>query len=100
MKIQPSPSLRQSGMSIVEMIVATAVFSVAMAALIGASVALQTSFSATDDYFLGEGDQLRVMDYFNTDLRRALAVGLNSNSVTYKGTAYSNNVPTGATKYL
>jgi hypothetical protein len=87
-------------MSIVEVIVATAVFSVAMAALLGASVALQMSFSATDDYFLGQGDQMRVMDYFNTDLRRAMAVGLNSNSVTYKGTAYSNTVPAGATKYL
>jgi len=90
----------QSGMSIAEAIVATAVFSFAMAAMISASISLKMSFSATDDYFLGEGDQLRVMDYFNTDLRRAMAVGLNSDTVTYKGTAYTNNVPAGATKYL
>jgi len=100
MNKRPSRSVLQRGLSIVEMIVATAVFSVAMAAMIGASISLQMSFSATEDYFLGEGDQLRVMDYFNTDLRRALAVGLNSNSVAYKGTSYSNNVPAGATKYL
>jgi hypothetical protein len=95
-----SPSRCEGGMSIVEMIVSTAVFSVAMAAMISASIALQTSYAATEDYFTGEGDQLRVMDYFNTDLRRALAVGLNANSVTYNGTTYSNTVPAGATKYL
>jgi len=100
MKKHLSRSLLQGGMSIAEIIVATAVFSIAMAAMISASISLQMSFSATDDYFLGEGDQLRVMDYFNTDLRRALAVGLNSNSVAYRGVAYSNNVPSGATKYL
>lgn len=87
-------------MTIVEMVVATGIFSVVMLALIGSSIALQTSFGATEDYFLGEGDQLRVMDYFNTDLRRALAVGLNSDTVSYKGTAYTNSVPTGASKYL
>ena len=100
MKTCLNHSFRKSGMTIAEMIVAMAAFSVAMTALLGASVALQTSFSATEDYFLGEGDQLRVMDYFGTDLRRALAVGLNSDTVTYKGTSYTNAVPSGATKYL
>jgi hypothetical protein len=100
MKMRLSHTLCQSGMSIVEMIVSTAVYSVAMAAMLSAAIALQTSYSATEDYFSGEGDQLRVMDYFDTDLRRALAVSLNSNSVTYNGTTYSNNVPAGATKYL
>lgn len=87
-------------MTIVEMVVATGILSVVMLALVGSTLALRTSFSATDDYFLGEGDQLRVMDYFNTDLRRALAVGLNSETVSYKGTAYTNNVPASASKYL
>jgi hypothetical protein len=87
-------------MSIAEVIIATAVFSVAMTALLGASVALQTSFAATDDYFTGEGDQLRVMDYFSTDLRRAMAYALNANSVTFQGATYSNTVPSGATKYM
>lgn len=87
-------------MSIAELIVAMASFSVAMTALLTASVALQTSFAATEDYFFGEGDQLRVMDYFSTDLRRALAVGLNSDTVTYQGISYSNTVPSGATKYV
>ncbi len=87
-------------MTIAEMIVAMGAYSAALMALIGASVALQTSFAATEDYFLGEGDQLRVMDYFGTDLRRAVAVGLNSDTVSYKGTAYTNSVPAGATKYV
>ena len=100
MRMRASHSLYQSAMSIAEIIVATAIFSVAMTALLGASIALQTSFSATDDYFTGEGDQLRVLDYFDTDLRRAMAISLNSNSVTYNGTTYSNTVPSGATKYL
>lgn len=100
MKTRATHRLRRAGMSLVETIVAMAAFSAAMAALLGASVALQSSFSATEDYFFGEGDQLRVMDYFTTDLRRALAVGLNSETVTYQGTTYTNTVPTGATKYL
>lgn len=100
MKMRLSPNRKRSGMSIAEMIVATGVFSVAMCSLISASVSMQMSFSATDDYFTGQGDQMRVMDYFNTDLRRAMAVGLNSDSVTYQGTSYTNNVPIGATKYL
>lgn len=70
-------------MTIAEMVVATGIFTAAMAALISASIAMQTSFSATDAYFTSEGDQLRVMDYFNTDLRRAMAVAVNSNSVPY-----------------
>jgi prepilin-type N-terminal cleavage/methylation domain-containing protein len=93
-------SICTKGMTLVEIITVMAVFSFAMAALIGASIALQTSFAATEDYFSGQGDQLRVLDYFGTDLRRALAVGLNSNTVTYNGTSYSNTVPSGATKYL
>lgn len=100
MKTRLNHSIRQRGLTIVELIVSMAAFSVAMTALLGASVALQTSFSATEDYFFGEGDQLRVMDYFSTDLRRALAVALNSDTVTYKGTSYSNAVPSGATKYV
>src|SRR5258708_4850423 len=91
---------RNRGMTVAELVVAMTVFSVAITALVGASIALQMSFSATDDYFSREGDQLRVLDYFCTDIRRALAVGLNSATVTYKGTAYSNAVPSNATKYL
>ena len=93
-------AFRQSGMSISEMIVAMGVFSVAMTALLTASTALQMSYAATENYFTNQGDQMRVMDYFDTDLRRAMAVSLNSNSVVYRGVAYSNTVPTGATKYL
>jgi len=107
MKMRTSPSRRQSGMTLVEMIVATSVFSVAMAAIVGASIAMQTSFAATDDYFTGEGDQLRVMDYFNTDLRRAMAISISSNSVTYtppggsaKTYTYSNGSIDQATKYF
>ncbi len=107
MKMRTASSFRQSGMTIVEMIVATGVFAAAMAALISASIAMQTSFKATDAYFTSEGDQLRVMDYFNTDLRRAMAVSLSSNSVPYKppgGTStvftYTNSSIDQATKYL
>lgn len=107
MKMRTSSSFRECGMTIVEMIVATGVFTATMAALISASIALQTSFKATDSYFTSEGDQLRVMDYFNTDLRRAMAVSLSSNSVPYKppgGTSktftYTNSSITQAKKYF
>lgn len=108
MKMRSSSFLRQRGMTLVEMIVATGVFTIAMAALISASISMQMSFSATEDYFTGQGDQLRVMDYFNTDLRRAMAVSISSNTVSYKppGAAaaqtytYSNSTIGQATKYF
>jgi hypothetical protein len=100
MKMRNSPFLSRRAMSVTEMIVAMGVFSIAMTAMLTASVALQMSFGATENYFTNQGDQLRVMDYFNTDLRRAIAMSLNSGTVIYKGTSYSNNIPTGATKYL
>jgi hypothetical protein len=109
MKMRRSSSFGLRGMSIVEMMVATGVFTAAMAALISASIAMQTSFAGTESYFSSEGDQLRVMDYFNTDLRRAMAVssGASSNSVPYTppgGTpqtfTYTNSSLGQATKYF
>ena len=82
------------------MIVAMGIFSIAMLAMLTASVSLQMSYGAVDNYFTNEGDQMRVMDYFNTDLRRAIAASLSSNSITYNGNTYSNTIPAGATKYL
>ena len=87
-------------MSVTEMIVAMGIFSIAMLAMLTASVSLQMTYGAMDNYFTNQGDQMRVMDYFNTDLRRAIAASLSSNSITYNGNTYSNTIPAGATKYL
>ena len=46
--------------------------SIILAALMTASVALQRSLAAVEDYSTAEGDQLRVLDYIAMDCRRTI----------------------------
>lgn len=64
--------LRNSrGFSMAEVMVATGVSAMIAAGLIAGMIALQRSFSATDDYAVWQEDQLRILDYLALDLRRA-----------------------------
>ncbi len=75
-----SHSRRTGGFTLVEVIVATAVYSILFAALASGAVALQRSFSATEKYSKSVSDQLRILDYVNRDVRRASAVTITLNS--------------------
>jgi len=68
------------GFTVVEVAVATAVYSMLFAALIGGSIALQRAFSATEDYSMATTDQLRILDYVARDVRRATAVAISQSS--------------------
>ena len=61
------------GFTITEMIVSLECGSIILAAVMTASVALQRSFAAVEDYSTAEGDQLRVLDYIAMDCRRAIS---------------------------
>ena len=60
--------------TLIEMLMASAITSILLSALVAGSIALQRSFAATLDYAIGQNDQMRIMDYLNVDLRRALTV--------------------------
>lgn len=62
--------------TLVEMAIAAGVGTAILAALTGASIALQRSFVAIEDYSKGQNDQMRISDYLALDLRRAFSVNI------------------------
>jgi prepilin-type N-terminal cleavage/methylation domain-containing protein len=62
----------QSGFTLAEILTAMAVAVVIFAAIITASLAMQKSFNAVDNYFAAHTQQVRIIDYLNRDVKRAL----------------------------
>jgi prepilin-type N-terminal cleavage/methylation domain-containing protein len=62
----------QSGFTLAEIMMAMAIAVVIFAAIITASVAMQKSFNAVDHYFATHIQQVRIIDYLNRDVKRAL----------------------------
>jgi prepilin-type N-terminal cleavage/methylation domain-containing protein len=73
MKIKHSTT-KSHGFTLVETTVALGISSIVLAAAIAASVGLQKSFNAIDNYFATHMQQIRIIDYLNRDVKRALAV--------------------------
>lgn len=63
-----------AGFTLGEMIVVLGMFSLLMAAALSASVALQKSFRAADNFFSTHMQQIRIIDYLGRDVKRSLAV--------------------------
>jgi prepilin-type N-terminal cleavage/methylation domain-containing protein len=63
----------RGGFTLAEMMVALGCGSIILAAVMTASVALQRSFAAVEDYSTAEADQLRMLDYIAMDCRRAIS---------------------------
>jgi hypothetical protein len=55
---------------------------VIFAAIITASLAMQKSFNAVDNYFATHIQQIRIIDYLNRDVKRALIVTTSANQQT------------------
>jgi prepilin-type N-terminal cleavage/methylation domain-containing protein len=64
----------QSGFTLAEIMMAMAIAVVIFAAIITASLAMQKSFNAVDHYFATHIQQVRIIDYLNRDVKRALIV--------------------------
>ena len=64
------------GMTLAEVSVAVGIGTVILAGFTTASVALQRSFIAVEDYSKGLNDQMRISDYLAMDMRRAYSIAL------------------------
>jgi prepilin-type N-terminal cleavage/methylation domain-containing protein len=62
----------QSGFTLAEILTAMAIAVVIFAAIITALLAMQKSFNAVDHYFATHIQQVRIIDYLNRDVKRAL----------------------------
>ena len=67
-------SQKNGGFTLTETLVAAAVGSVLMAAVVTSSVALKKSFNAIDSFFSAHIQQIRVIDYLARDVKRGLSV--------------------------
>ncbi len=64
----------QKGFTLGELMMAVAIGSVILAATLIASVALQKSFNAVDNYFAAHVQQIRIVDYLSRDVKRSYIV--------------------------
>lgn len=62
------------GFTATETMVSLGIASVIVAAMMTASVGLQKSFNAVDNYFATHMQQVRIIDYLNRDVKRGFAV--------------------------
>ena len=72
----------QSGFTLAEIMMAMAIAVVIFAAIITASIAMQKSFNAVDHFFATHVQQVRIIDYLNRDVKRALIVTTSANQQT------------------
>jgi hypothetical protein len=76
MRFGLNKKIRIAGMTIAETAVAAGIGTSILAAFTWASVALQRSYVAIEDYAKGQNDQMRISDYLSLDMRRALSVSI------------------------
>jgi prepilin-type N-terminal cleavage/methylation domain-containing protein len=74
MKIQHSTNKKHHGFTLIETTVGLSISSIVFLAAITASVGLQKSFNAIDNFFATHMQQVRIIDYLNRDVKRGLIV--------------------------
>lgn len=72
----------KKGFTLTEMMVSLGISSVVLAATLTASIALQKSFNAVDNYFATHVQQVRIIDYLSRDVRRSYIVTSTSSPQT------------------
>jgi prepilin-type N-terminal cleavage/methylation domain-containing protein len=72
----------QSGFTLAEILTAMAIAVVIFAAIITAMLAMQKTFNAVDNYFATHIQQIRIIDYLNRDVKRALIVTTSADQQT------------------
>jgi prepilin-type N-terminal cleavage/methylation domain-containing protein len=72
----------RQGFTLIEMLLALSVGSLMLAAIVAASVCLQKSFVAVDDFFTSHLQQVRIIDYLSRDVKRAYIVISSTNPQT------------------
>ena len=66
--------LQDQGFTLIEMMLAVSIGSLMLAATVAASICLQRSFNAVDNYFSSHVQQVRIIDYLSRDVRRSYIV--------------------------
>lgn len=68
------PSRNATGFTLVEVLIASSLFSIMTAALFALSLSLQKTFRGCSTQMRCQAEQLRILDYMALDLRRAVSV--------------------------
>ena len=84
---------RRGGFAFTELMISTAIFSSVSAGLILGFVSLRRSYSATLDFAINHGDQMRISDYLALDFRRAVAVSAVKNNAAIYIPCYYDSTP-------
>jgi prepilin-type N-terminal cleavage/methylation domain-containing protein len=98
--------LQNQGFTLIEMMLAVSIGSLMLAATVAASICLQRSFNAVDNYFSSHVQQVRIIDYLSRDVRRSYIVTTSSDLQTVTCTIPNylvdngSNQPTRATPTL
>jgi len=72
--MKPNHKRLNSAFTLPELMVALAVGSVILAAMTAASISVQKSLNATNDFFSTSMQQIRIIDYLNRDVKRSYVV--------------------------
>ena len=72
----------QAGFTLAEILTAAAIAVVIFAAILTASLAMQKTFNAVDNYFATHIQQVRIIDYLNRDVKRALIFTVSADQQT------------------
>jgi len=75
-----SKNLKIQAFTLSEVMVAVALASLILGAIITASVALSRSFAAVDNYFSAHVQQIRIIDYVNRDVKRSTIAEISANA--------------------
>jgi prepilin-type N-terminal cleavage/methylation domain-containing protein len=85
----------RAGFTITELVIASAIGSVLLAAILTASIALQRSFNGVDNYFATHMQQIRIVDYLSRDAKRAYVVTATASPQTVSCTVPNYIIKTG-----
>jgi prepilin-type N-terminal cleavage/methylation domain-containing protein len=73
---------RQEGFTLVEIMVGIALGTIVLGAIIAASVSLNRTFAAVDNFFSTHLQQVRIIDYLNRDIKRSNIAEISANAQT------------------
>jgi prepilin-type N-terminal cleavage/methylation domain-containing protein len=73
---------RIDGFTLTEMMVAVALGSLILAAVLTSSVALNRSFAAVDDFFSTHLQQVRIIEYLSRDVKRSTIAEISADAKT------------------
>jgi hypothetical protein len=69
-----APSVSSGGFTLGELMIATGIGAMVLAAIMASSITLQKTLNAIDNYFATQMQQIRIIDYLGRDVKRALSV--------------------------